>query len=65
MLNKCVLQGRFVNTPELRTSAKGTNFVTFSRAVQGNRKIGEDYPVSFIDCEAWRSTAARIERRKA
>ena len=58
MLNRCVLQGRIVQNPELKTTGSGASVCNFTLAVErdvpdrnGNR--GTD----FIDFVAWRKTA--------
>ena len=62
-MNKLILTGRLTAAPILRTTTNGTAVVSFSIAVP--RKFaakGEERPVDFIDCVAWRNTAVFIER---
>lgn len=60
MLNYDVKTGRLTKDPELRTSTKGDPVVTFTLAVQRNYKVGDEYPVDFINFVAWRNTAEFI-----
>ena len=61
MLNKIVIMGRFVNTPELKTTQTNTPVVSFTLAVDRNfkDKSGEKQ-VDFIPCTAWRNTATFV-----
>lgn len=53
-LNSVILHGRLTRDPELKTTAKGTNYCQFTLAVsRGSKDAGAD----FIDCVAWNNTA--------
>lgn len=63
MLNSVNLQGRIANDLQLKTTPNGVMVLSFSLAVQSNRKNEQgDYVSYFIDCVAWRSTAEFIAR---
>lgn len=55
MINKAIVQGRFVNDPELRTTGSGVSVTSFTIAVQGRNE-----KTDWIDCVAWRNTAEFI-----
>lgn len=58
MTNVCVLQGRFVADPELKTTGSGTPVTTFRLAVDRSyTPKGEERKADFIDITAWRNTA--------
>ncbi len=63
MLNRFILQGRFTETPNLRSTPAGTNVVRFTLASQRDRagQNGER-EADFISCVAWRGTAEFICR---
>lgn len=59
MLNKIFIMGRLTRDPELRTTNSGTSVASFSLAVDRNYKGADgEKETDFIDCVAWRSTAA-------
>ena len=61
MINNVVLMGRMVKNPEMRTTGTGVEVASFTLAVDRNfQKSGEERQADFIDCVAWRSTAAFI-----
>lgn len=63
MLNSCVLMGRIVHTPELKTTQSGTSVVSFTLAVERSyAPKGQQRETDFIDCVAWRNTAEFICR---
>ena len=59
MLNKIVLQGRLVASPELRHTGTGTAVTSFTLAVDRDYNREE---VDFVDCVAWRNSAEFVER---
>lgn len=66
MLNQVTIQGRFGETPELKTTPNGTNVTSFKLAVQRNYKnANNDYETDWISCVAWRQTAEFICRNFA
>lgn len=66
MINVVVLQGRFTDTPELRTIPNGTAVTTFTLAVSRSYvKAGEDRKTDFIDFVAWHKTAEFITKNFA
>lgn len=61
MLNLVSLQGRLCSDPELRRFSNDIATASFSLAVQRNYKTDTgDYPVDFIRCVCWRSTAENL-----
>ena len=57
-MNSCVLTGRLVADPELRTTPSGLSVCRFRIAVdRPYQKSGEDRKADFIDVVAWRSNA--------
>lgn len=61
-LNKVILGGRLVATPELKQTPSGVAVCSFTLAV--NRKFSKDgqQEADFINCQAWRVTAEFINR---
>ena len=60
-MNNVNLIGRFVHTPELKTTSGGQNVVTFTLAVPRHYvRKGEQRQTDFLDCVAWRNTAEFI-----
>lgn len=61
MLNRIVLQGRFVNDPEIKSTSSGTMITSFVLAVERNYKNNEgEREVDFINCVAMNGTAELI-----
>ena len=61
MLNQVNLQGRFGETPELKTTPSGAKVTSFRLAVQRNYKNqNEEYESDWISCVAWGNTAEFI-----
>ena len=58
-MNNVSLIGRLTSDPELRTTANGTEVLTFTVAVDSS---GKEKKTFFIDCVAWRHTAVFISR---
>lgn len=57
-MNSCVLTGRLVADPELRTTPSGLSVCRFRIAVDRPfQKSGEERKADFIDIVAWRSNA--------
>lgn len=58
MLNRCIIAGRMVKDPELRTTQSGISVASFTLAVERDikSKNGEK-ETDFIDVVAWRHTA--------
>lgn len=54
-MNKIIISGRLVASPELKTTTSGTHVTHFTVAV--DRNFGENKKTDFIDCVAWRKTA--------
>ena len=63
MVNRLILQGRFTQTPELRSTLSGINVVRFTLASQRD-KAGQngEREADFIQCVAWRGTAEFVCR---
>ena len=63
MLNCCVLMGRLVADPELRTTSSGLPVTSFRIAVDRSfQRQGEEKQTDFIDIVAWRQTAEFVNR---
>ena len=58
MMNTVALHGRLTAAPEIRHTPNDIAVVSFSLAV--NSGYGDKQKASFVDCVAWRSTAAFI-----
>lgn len=61
--NLCVMTGRLVADPELRTTTSGISVCSFCIAI--NRPVterGKDPETDFINCVAWRSTADFVSK---
>lgn len=64
MLNKIVIMGRLVKTPELMRTPSGTSVTSFTLAVERDfrdKETGEK-ATDFIDVVAWRGTAEFVSR---
>lgn len=61
MLNRCIIAGRMVKDPELRTTQSGISVASFTLAVERDikSKNGEK-ETDFIDIVAWRHTAEYV-----
>lgn len=59
-INKCVLMGRLVRDPELRTTESQKSVTNFTVAVDNG--YGEDKKTDFIGCVAWNKTAEMIAK---
>ena len=55
MINKVVLMGRLVRSPELRHTGTGTPVASFTVAIDNG--YGETKKTDFINCVAWSKTA--------
>lgn len=64
MLNKVILQGRFVADPELKHTANGVDVVSFRLAVDRNFKDKEtrERKADLLNVVAWRKTAELVSR---
>lgn len=62
MLNKIVVMGRIVETPELRTSTSGVPVTFFHVACQRSYLSNGERLTDFLPCVAWRDTAEFINR---
>lgn len=61
MINNVVLMGRLVADPELRNTQNCVEVASFTLAIERSyAKQGEERQADFIDCTAWRHTAAFI-----
>lgn len=61
MLNRVCLQGRLTHEPEVRLTSSQTQYCNFRIACQRDfRNSDGSYTTDFIDCVAWRNTAAFI-----
>lgn len=60
-MNKVILTGNLARDPEYKTTKNGIETCTFTVACGRNYKNAEgNYDVDFINCVAWRQTAAFI-----
>lgn len=63
MLNCCVLMGRLVADPELRTTSSGLSVSSFRIAVDRSfTRAGEERQTDFIDIVAWRNQADFVSK---
>lgn len=63
MLNKWLGMGRLTRDPELRHTQNGTAVVTFSIAVERDRKKKDaEKETDYIDVVAWRNTAEFVSK---
>ena len=63
MLNCCVIMGRLIADPELRTTASGLSVTSFCVAVDRSyAKPGEEKQTDFINVVAWRQTADFVSK---
>ncbi len=63
MINNAVLMGRIVHTPDLKSTGTGVEVLSFTLAVERAYKgKDEERQTDFIDCVAWRNTAAFIAK---
>ncbi len=58
MLNTVILMGRPTTDIELKLTPNGIEVCNFTLAVDRYQKKGEEKQTDFIDCVAWRGTAA-------
>jgi single-strand DNA-binding protein len=62
-MNKTILMGRLVRSPEGKTTANGIATCRFTMAVDRRyKKDGEERQADFINCVAWRGTAEFVCR---
>lgn len=58
MLNKAIVQGRIVHTPELRKTGAGTAVLNLDLACNRSRKDANgEYPTDFFDAVLWGKSA--------
>ncbi|MCQ2602927.1 MAG: single-stranded DNA-binding protein [Clostridia bacterium] len=63
MINNVVLMGRMTSNAEIKTTQSGVEVTSFCIAVDRNyQKKDEEKVTDFINCTAWRSTAAFINK---
>lgn len=63
MINRVILMGRLTAEPELKTTPSGVETTSFTLAVDRSYvKQGEERKADFINCVAWRQTAAFVCR---
>lgn len=63
MLNKIILTGRLTKDPELRSTQSGTQVSSFTLACERDIKNADGKrETDFIECVAWRNTAAFIAK---
>ena len=61
MLNKVILMGRLTTDPELRTTPKGDEVISFTIAVERSfADANGERRADFINCVAWKGTARFI-----
>jgi len=63
--NRVILGGRLTADPELKTTANGTSWTSFSVAVNrnyGSSQEGQERQADFFNCVAWRTNAEFITR---
>lgn len=63
MFNKCIMMGRIVNDPELKTTPNGVNVCTFRIAVDRRfQQKGEERKSDFFNIAAWRQQAEFVQK---
>lgn len=62
MINRVVLVGRLTKDPELRKSATGTSFNSFTVAIDNYVKPGAEKTTSFINCTSFGNTAENMAK---
>ncbi len=62
MLNKAIIMGRLTRDPELRHTPSNTPVVSFTVAVDRNRKTEGQPTADFIDCVAWNRQAEFVQQ---
>ena len=63
MLNKAILMGRLTRDPELRHTQSNTAVVSFSLAIDRDRRgSNNERQTDFIDCVAWGRTAEFVKQ---
>ena len=62
MINRAVVVGRLTKNPELRKSASGNSFASFTVAVDNRTKPGEQKTASFINCITFGNTADNLAK---
>ena len=63
MFNKCIMMGRLVTDPELKTTPTGVNVATFRIAVDRRFQTkGEEKKSDFFNVVAWRQQADFVHR---
>ena len=62
MINRVVLVGRLTANPELRKSAAGNSFASFTVAINNRTRPGEEKSASFINCVAFGATADNLAK---
>lgn len=63
MLNRIIIMGRLVRSPELRRMQSGNAVTSFTLAVDRDFKAdGGEREADFINCVAWRNTAEFVSK---
>lgn len=62
MLNKAIIMGRLTRDPELRHTPSNVPVVSFTVAVERDRKTSGQPTTDFIDCVAWYKTAEFVSQ---
>ncbi|MFZ9139035.1 MAG: single-stranded DNA-binding protein [Bacilli bacterium] len=62
MINRAVIVGRLTKNPELRKSAAGNSFASFTVAIDNRTKPGEPKTASFINCITFGNTADNLAK---
>lgn len=60
MINKAIIQGRFVREPEVKKTKAGKNLCNFT--IAWSTKIGEKETKLFLKCIAWNRTADNVAK---
>lgn len=61
-MNKIVLTGRLVHTPELKNTSSGVSVCSFTMAVDRRFKQNGEKVADFLDCVAWRNTGEFVAK---
>lgn len=61
-MNKCIIKGRLVRDPELKTGGSGVEFCKFTVAVDRRKIKDKEQQTDFFDCMAFGNTGVAISK---
>lgn len=59
-MNRCVLVGRIVRDPEVKSTNSGAKVTSFTLAIDNPTRTGAEKTTSFIPCTCWNKTAENV-----